>query len=205
MNLQDLIDGKISQEELKSSILEEVSVKGTKATTVMGALINESDRGVALAGLAFFDKALEELLLEYFRFGVGRFGYVRTTESVEKSAKQLFQFGNMGSFNIKLNLAHAIGLLEEETLENLKMANRIRNRFAHDLEVSSFDNPVIIQLVSNLKTDFEPEDSESLREANKHRFVYALGAAFTLVIGMTAMLQRGLPIHLVMMSESEPE
>lgn len=195
--------GEITQEELMNSVLETVSTEHPNVLRVMHALEGESDRGVALAGVAFVDEILKNLLNTYFKFGVKRFGAVRDEETVVKSANELLSLKDLGGFYTKLNLAYVLGLLGQKTFHNLKVAGNIRNDFAHHLDVSDFNNELIKQKVKRFKGPLEAVGSSDPNETNKLLFVAALGGALTLVVGLTTMLEKGIPIHKMIIFEDD--
>lgn len=51
--------------------------------------------------------------------------------------------GALGTFSIKIDLAHLLGLLSDEAYKDLTNLKNIRNDFAHELELDSFDTPSI--------------------------------------------------------------
>ncbi len=202
-NFANYLSGEITQEELTASLLENFTPEHPKIVEMMAALKNESDRGIALAGLAFFDEALKELLLEYFKFGVSRFGVERTEKGVISAGKELLRFENLGNYFNKLNLAYVLGLIQETTFEDLKVAGNIRNKFAHHINISSFKDKRISSLLKNIKMPLEGIENFGPDEIDRHTFVGFLGGAFVIVVGMTTMLQKGFPVHMMNLRETD--
>ncbi len=195
--------GEITQQEIMDAVLNTVSTEHPNVVRVMDALRYESDRGVALAGVAFVDEILKNLLETYFKFGVKRFGAVRDQKAVIKSARELLSFKDLGSFYTKLNLAYVLGLLSQKTFHNLKIAGNIRNDFAHQLDVSNFNDEPVKQKVKRLRVPLDAIESSDPDETNKLLFVAALGGALTLVVGLTTMLEKGIPIHRMIIFEDD--
>ncbi len=93
----------------------------------IGALHN--DRGAALLLARHLEDALALAIVERLRVDPRRFddlfGYDRPA----------------GSFDNKLRLAHAVGLITEETRLTINTVKLIRNAFAHALNPISFNTP----------------------------------------------------------------
>jgi DNA-binding MltR family transcriptional regulator len=69
------------------------------------------------------------------------------------SVDELMKDGQaLQSFNSKLKLAYALGLLPEDVRADLHCLNKIRNYFAHEVGVTSFDKAPIRDLCGNLST-----------------------------------------------------
>lgn len=85
-------------------------------------LLNESERGLVLAGVAFLDDALRELLTAAFRGDLSK-----------QDRKQLFtHFGPLSSLSSRTVLAYALNLIDERTRLSLDhLRTKIRNHFAH--------------------------------------------------------------------------
>lgn len=61
----------------------------------------------------------------------------------------------LGSFSSKLKLAHALGLISEMIRKDLYFLNKIRNAFAHEADVTSFDVAPVCDLCKNLSAKEE--------------------------------------------------
>jgi hypothetical protein len=59
--------------------------------------------------------------------------------------------GELGNLGTRARIGFAIGLFTPETLDDLLTIIKIRNRFAHSLEVKDFNGSPISDLVKNLK------------------------------------------------------
>ena len=94
-----------------------------------------SDANVVLWAAAYLDHTLESLLVTSF------------VKLGKEDAKRLFDTsagGVLGSFNAKIRIAHAMGLVAEDAKHDLLLVNEIRNVFAHSLHTINFsDEPVI--------------------------------------------------------------
>ncbi len=114
--------------------------------------MSESDRGLILVGGALLEDSIEALLSSYFAFERSSFPWILTTTKVlEDTVSSLFSFngGPLGTFVGKLNLAYAMGLLEEYEFRNLERFSKVRNKFAHRIEASTLKSPVVIDLIKN--------------------------------------------------------
>ncbi len=59
--------------------------------------------------------------------------------------------GLLGPLQAKIDVAMALNLLEPEMFDDLKAMASIRNQFAHNLDITSFNHPEIAKRVANLK------------------------------------------------------
>jgi DNA-binding MltR family transcriptional regulator len=102
-------------------------------------LEKESDRGMALLAAAFLDNQVEEMIKSKL---LGN----------DKHLKQMFQFnGALGTFSSKINLGYSIGLISKSCHNDLDIIRRIRNEFAHSMEIISFGDQKIIDLSNNFQ------------------------------------------------------
>jgi len=102
----------------------------------------ESDRGVALVAVEYFDATLERLLLARFAAGL---------KERPKLIKPLFEgFGPLSTFSSKISLSYAFDLLQTWMASDLDAIRRIRNEFAHSLESRTFRDPKISSMVNQL-------------------------------------------------------
>ena len=97
------------------------------------------DRPEALTYPVLIEELLEKILRAVFR-----------NDAV--IANELFKpSGALGSFGVKNRLAYLFGILAREPYDDFNVIGKIRNRFAHDPKVKSFEHPVIKQWVNDLK------------------------------------------------------
>ena len=89
-------------------------------------LRRESDRAVAVLGPAYADALLEDLLRAFLVAG--------------KSADALLDVDRpLGSFSSRIDLAHALGLIRDDTRHDLHLMRRVRNDFAHGVDLHSLE------------------------------------------------------------------
>lgn len=60
--------------------------------------------------------------------------------------------GRLSEMSVKIDLARALGLIDEDTHTDLVSISRIRNRFAHNIHIDSFEHDEISKLCNDLKT-----------------------------------------------------
>ena len=89
----------------------------------------ETDRGAAIYAASLLDIALETLLKTYF---------------VPKNSNKDELFGDFHSplsdFHTKILITYRIGLISQKLFSDLLIIKRIRNRFAHTIKQSTFDD-----------------------------------------------------------------
>jgi DNA-binding MltR family transcriptional regulator len=103
-------------------------------------LNSETARATAVVGAAITDAILTESLLRQFpRAG-------RTRDELFKSAG-----GRLGDYDTKSKLAYTLGIVSKQAFEDIQAIGEIRNKFAHRLDISSFDHKSIVSLCDNLK------------------------------------------------------
>jgi len=96
------------------------------------ALLEESDRSIALMSVHQLDKHLRELF-EALMIGLSQDEYDRLFTGQ----------GPLASFGHKIQLGYALGLYPAEVAKNLDHMRQIRNVFAHSHGLLSFDTPEI--------------------------------------------------------------
>src|SRR5712691_11735011 len=99
---------------------------------------HSSDRAMAIVLGAIVENHLTELL----RF------LMRRDKAI---ADELFNpSGPLGPFGTKIRVAYMLRIIAPETYKDLIVINNIRNKFAHDLSVTSFDNQQITAWIRNM-------------------------------------------------------
>jgi DNA-binding MltR family transcriptional regulator len=69
----------------------------------------------------------------------------------EKIADELFHpSGPLGPFGTKIRLAYMLRIVSPETYRDLTIISKIRNKFAHDLSVTSFEDRQISDWIKNM-------------------------------------------------------
>ena len=93
-------------------------------------LSKESDRGIAVLGPAYLDTLLEDLLRAFFRV-------TKSTDKILDGDRAL------GTFSSRIDIAHALGFIDDPTWHDLHLARDIRNDFAHSVDLHSLDVPTV--------------------------------------------------------------
>jgi DNA-binding MltR family transcriptional regulator len=109
--------------------MESLFIKIIKWSAMVDAEIsNQSDRATALVCCSMLDSQLQILLKNFL-------------VDDDKVNEDLFN-NNMplSTFSSKINFAYYLGLISSDERNNLNTLRKIRNVFAHQLEVFSFDN-----------------------------------------------------------------
>jgi len=107
---------------------------------------NPSDRACAIVGAAMVEEALHRALELRLRPD-GK----RVDGSQINDARDFFSVGGpMGEFTPKIKMAYLLGMMDEAAFTSMKAMATVRNRFAHLLEVKSFDHPKITGHLDNL-------------------------------------------------------
>lgn len=90
----------------------------------------KNERAAAIVGAAFLDTLLENILINYFR-------------DDNKEAEHLLGTDRpIGTFGSRASLVYCLGLINKVIRDDLRLVGKIRNRFAHDLNVSFNDDPI---------------------------------------------------------------
>jgi hypothetical protein len=99
----------------------------------------ENERGAAIILAVHLETALQTALVKRLKIDKKHFG-------------DMFGFnGPMGTFDNKVRMASAIGLLTDETRSYLDVIRRIRNAFAHSMVPISFKTREVLNACSLLK------------------------------------------------------
>src|SRR3972149_3762270 len=107
------------------------------------ALGEESERGIALLMAAFMDYQLRELIANFLVNDASEVDILLGTESNYDSP--------LGTFSSRTTAAYCLGLITSVERDNLRLIQKIRNKFAHSLQGLSFDEPEIVSLIRRLK------------------------------------------------------
>ena len=111
------------------------------------ALSEESDRGCALFAAAYLDKAISDLL------------FLSLVES-KKVEEELFEgTAPLASFSARIKLAFYLGRISAECRADLDAIRKIRNDFAHDAALISFEPQSIAARCRNLGFSYQRKDA----------------------------------------------
>jgi DNA-binding MltR family transcriptional regulator len=96
------------------------------------------DRVLAIVSAAYLDSLLEQLLLAVFI-------------SEKKAVDDLLAtHGPLGTYGSRYQLAYCLGLINDRERDDLKMIAKIRNAFAHQYDVRSFDHDEPTKFITKL-------------------------------------------------------
>src|SRR6476620_6558953 len=94
------------------------------------AELSQVDAGYVILAVALTDQMLETLVLAHM------------PKLSDSGAKRLFSYhGPLGSLPNKVTFAHVLGLIGDQTCEDLKVLNQLRNTFAHPRRFLHFNSP----------------------------------------------------------------
>jgi hypothetical protein len=99
------------------------------------------DQRIILSGATFLENALESAIVEHLR-----------SDIEAKEINKLFRSGEGGpgilsTFDAKIQIARALGILSEQAADDLRIIQTIRNHFAHAPLTTSFEQDEIKKLI----------------------------------------------------------
>jgi hypothetical protein len=107
----------------------------------------QTDRGAGIVAAAVLEDALT-LTIE-----------IRLLELSSDRRDRLFgRMGPLSNFSAKIELGFALGLFSNEGRKAFDMIRDVRNKFAHEVNISSFDDPRIAGLVKKGETEQSPKN-----------------------------------------------
>jgi len=108
---------------------------------------SESPRAAVIISAAFLDSLLHDLLLNFL---------IDDPKSVDQligSEKQ--SFAPLASFGSRISACFCLGFLSKAEYDDLKIIQKIRNKFAHKLHGFSFDQDELVVLSNKLTTPLD--------------------------------------------------
>ena len=121
-------------------------------------LDGESDRATAILAVARFEDKLREAIAKQF------------VELNRKLEIRIFcGYGPLSTLAGKLDIAYALGMYDQKTLENLRSIKKIRNKFAHSPKPVQFVENDIADMCSTLCVEYDPE-----RDSPRYQFLFYL-------------------------------
>ena len=123
-------------------------------------LQQESDRGLPLVAAALIDELLAGSLRNFF--------------VQDRSGEKLLDGATapLGTLSARLQLCHALGLVDDYEKSEIELIRKIRNRFAHARHGLSFDDASINGLCTGLSSPL-PEGDAFLRSTARFRLINA--------------------------------
>jgi len=104
-------------------------------------LSKETPRGCVIVGAAYLDALIGQVLELYL---------LENNDAKNDLIHSKNTSAPLGSFGSRLTMSYAIGLIDKDDLDILRTIKKIRNKFAHDLDIS-FDSQSIDSLCDTLK------------------------------------------------------
>lgn len=95
-----------------------------------------SDRACAIVSAAFLDNTIQNIIMSFL-----------CKDSSTQDRALFNQNGPLSTFSSKVIIAYRLGLISKKEYDNLNVIRKIRNCFAHDLTVNSFETPDVKQLL----------------------------------------------------------
>jgi len=165
LNVQSVVDNESTTEQLS---LDELCAEGTFESAVYSHLhlhnrhlLTESDRAAGVLAPAFLDDLLGQLLR------------VKLNESTSTASLLAPDRGALGTFSAKIDMTHSMGLIDSTTWNDLHIIRKIRNRFAHEIDIHDFSDDSVRDLVANLS--IAGKVPESVAKDPRKIFTYAVG------------------------------
>jgi hypothetical protein len=134
--------------DMDNKIAEHIAHQTRKVDAFRKALTSESDRGCALFAAAYLDVSLSDLL------------YVSLVEN-KRIENDLFKgTAPLATFSARIKLAYYLGLISMACRRDLDVIRSIRNDFAHDPEIVSFQTQSICDRSRGLAFSYQTQDSD---------------------------------------------
>jgi hypothetical protein len=149
---------------------------------LMSVLLNESDRGAVLVGLAILDAQIEELLKTKFEAAQAAYldqqdfhsyegDFVALTTRHQRVARRLLAYpGPLSTAAARQDVAFAMGWINEDVYDDLNRLRNLRNKAAHSTDpLHLFDDKETQRLIHAMK--FANPMFVNVRAVYKHGFL----------------------------------
>lgn len=123
-------------------------------------LQRETDRGLPLVAAAFIDELLADSLRNFFV-------QKRSVNKILEGAT-----APVGTLSARLQLCHALGLIDDYEKSEIELIRKIRNRFAHARHGLSFNDVSINGLCASLSSPLSEGDA-FLKPTARYRLINA--------------------------------
>ncbi|WP_098743521.1 MltR family transcriptional regulator [Paenibacillus sp. EZ-K15] len=137
------------------------------------SLTPESDRGCALLAVAFLDNLIQKLLQKYF---------IDNKQVVDNIFTGT---GALSSFSSRIELAYLLGLISPDTRRDLNLLRKIRNEFAHSMEILSFQDQRIEARCKELKNNIQTDEQDA-----RSMFVTTVFRIAGIIFGETLLINK---------------
>lgn len=138
--------------------------------TLFQELQNESDRAAAILGAAFLDALLEECITNFL------------VDDIKEVQRIFGPEQPLGSFGSRITIAFCLGLISRDEKSDLRIIQKIRNKFAHELPGISFEERRISDQCRALKLPAKvPSVQEDVTQSMRERFIAATAFLATII------------------------
>lgn len=117
--------------------MADLELRMNRSNKMLQALRSEADRGKACVG----DAMLDELLKDLFK--------ARFVDDQKVSEEALGGGQPLGSHGVRVKVAYLLGWIGPDMYHACRTIHRVRNTMAHSIEVDSFDDPAVRDLIDS--------------------------------------------------------
>ncbi|WP_408595307.1 hypothetical protein ACIPCF_18865 (plasmid) [Paracoccus marcusii] len=137
-----------------------------KSLDLLRLLADESPRGMVLVIAAELDRLLGLAIKACLKKGAG-------LDELEKDNQ-----GPIAAFSSKINLSHALRIIDDTELRDIHLIRKIRNDFAHETDVS-FSTPSVMSRIGHLSFSSKHESPQTNLENTAIWIIRELSAAIS--------------------------
>jgi DNA-binding MltR family transcriptional regulator len=135
-------------------------------------IIAQTDRGAAVLAASLLDEHLKWAIDRLF------------VEMSNKDAKSIFDgTGPLSTFKGRTDICFALGVIDQACRRDLGIIGRIRNRFAHRVEVITFNEPTISSLCEQLLLPVGHLHLLRPDQMNRSKFLFSCWLLRTILLG----------------------
>jgi len=144
-----------------------------QVSAFLNELKTQSDRGVAVVAAAMLEELLELVIL------------ARLIEIPSKRKESLFDKMNapLSSLSAKIEIAFALGTINESARRAMHLVREVRNKFAHRLEPLTFHHPEVVALLGG---DDAMPSVKAMNKPTKEQFLDTIQALAVVLYGTLA-------------------
>ncbi|NYT28894.1 hypothetical protein [Rhizobium sp. WYCCWR 11128] len=136
------------QAKVRNTMIEAYGGEATyNAVTAQGEAVRqarrEADRSIAIVHVTVVEEQLRSAIERYFP------GMHSDPQAIDRLFDPM-RYGPLSTFTARVDIAFALGIVGSGACKALKLIAQIRNKFAHKLEIHSFDHPDVTRLIDKL-------------------------------------------------------
>ena len=148
-------------------------------------------RSVAIVGAAYLEHLVEKLLSSFM--------------VNEDETKQLLEVnGPIGAFETKAKTAYCLGLITLRMYKNLKLISHIRNAFAHQIDLSTFNDEWVADKCKALQLPDIRDSKGALLPALSTRDIYEFAIRDTAISILVEILDSEDPERRKVLEDAAP-